>query len=279
MTKITYNTRTKSSNRIKVQCSDGSHYLADHLICTVSLGVLKKFHLTLFEPCLPLPKINSIEGVGFGTVDKIFVELSESFWTDDWLGVSILWQPEQLKEIRADPVNGDWLEHIMGFYPISFQPNTLLAWISGAAARKMEQVSDADFNAGVRRILKMALLNCGNGTWQVKNVLRYAWRLCLDFSIAFFNKSFNFPPIFRSQWGTNPHFLGSYSFPSLKGDAIGASASILAQPILDYDAQPIIQFAGEATHSQYHSTVHGAIESGWGEAQKLIDLYLKRSKL
>lgn len=88
-----------------------------------------------------------------------------------------------------------------------------------------------------------------------------------------------FSRIFRSKWGTNPHFLGSYSFPSLKGDAIGASASILAEPILDYDSQPIIQFAGEATHTQYHSTVHGAIESGWGEAQKLIDLYLKRSKL
>lgn len=175
VTKITYNTQTKSSNRIKVQCSDGSHYLADHLICTVSLGVLKKCHLTLFEPCLPLAKINSIDGLGFGTVDKIFVEFTETFWTDDWLGVSILWQPEQLKEIRGDPVNGDWLEHIMGFYPISFQPNTLLAWISGAAARKMEQVCDVDFNAGVRRVLKMALMNCGDGKWQVKNILRYVW--------------------------------------------------------------------------------------------------------
>lgn len=85
--------------------------------------------------------------------------------------------------------------------------------------------------------------------------------------------------IFRSKWGTDPHFLGSYSFPSLKGDAIGASASTLAQPILDYDSQPIIQFAGEATHTKYHSTVHGAIETGWCQAQKLIDLYLKRSKL
>lgn len=173
VTKITYNTRTKSSNRIKVKCSDGSVHLADHLICTVSLGVLKRFHLTLFEPCLPLSKINSIDGMGFSTVDKIFVEFTETFWTDDWLGVSILWQPEQLKEIRADPVNNDWLEHILGFYPISYQPNILLGWIAGTATRKMEQVSDDDFNAGIRRILKMVLMNYGNGKWNVKNVLRY----------------------------------------------------------------------------------------------------------
>lgn len=114
--------------------------------------------------------------MGFSTVDKIFVEFTETFWTDDWLGVSILWQPEQLKEIRADPVNGDWLEHILGFYPISYQPNILLGWIAGTATRKMEQVSDDDFNAGIRRILKMVLMNYGNGKWNVKNVLRYVWR-------------------------------------------------------------------------------------------------------
>lgn len=170
--KIAYNTQTKSPNRINVECSDGTQYVADHLICTVSLGVLKKWHLSLFEPCLPLAKINSIDGIGFDAVDKIFVEFSETFWTDDWLGVSILWQPEQLKEIRADPVNGDWLEHIMGFYPISHQPNTVLAWISGAPARQMEQVSDADFQAGIRQLLKMVLENYGDGKRHVKNILR-----------------------------------------------------------------------------------------------------------
>lgn len=107
-------------------------------------------------------------------MDKIFVEFTKTFWTDEWLGVSILWQPEQLTEIRNDPVNGAWLEHILGLYPISFQPNILLAWISGAAAQKMEQVNDDDFEAGIRKILKMVLKNYDNGDWRVKNVLRYA---------------------------------------------------------------------------------------------------------
>lgn len=173
VTSIAYNVHTNSSNRIKVKCSDGTIYFADHLICTISLGVLKRFHLTLFEPCLPLAKINSIEGGGFDTVDKVFVEFTETFWTDDWLGVSILWQHEELKEIRSDPLNGDWLEHVLGFYPISFQPNILMGWISGAASHKMEQVSDDDFQAGIRQILKMVLKKYANGNGRVKHILRY----------------------------------------------------------------------------------------------------------
>lgn len=30
-------------------------------------------------------------------------------------------------------------------------------------------------------------------------------------------------------------------------------------------------FAGEATHDHYYSTVHGAIESGWREADRILN--------
>lgn len=73
----------------------------------------------------------------------------------------------------------------------------------------------------------------------------------------------------------NSNFLGSYSYHTLKGDAIGASATILAEPVFDSNLKPIIQFAGEATSTHYQSTVHGAIETGWFEAQRLIDYYSK----
>lgn len=35
----------------------------------------------------------------------------------------------------------------------------------------------------------------------------------------------------------------------------------------------IILFAGEATHERFFSTVHGAIESGFREADRLIEYY------
>lgn len=36
---------------------------------------------------------------------------------------------------------------------------------------------------------------------------------------------------------------------------------------------PLLQFAGEATHSHYFSSVHGAIETGWREADRIIDYH------
>ncbi|PSN36046.1 Peroxisomal N(1)-acetyl-spermine/spermidine oxidase [Blattella germanica] len=36
----------------------------------------------------------------------------------------------------------------------------------------------------------------------------------------------------------------------------------------------VLLFAGEATHSTHFSTVHGAIETGWREAERIIKLYM-----
>jgi len=37
--------------------------------------------------------------------------------------------------------------------------------------------------------------------------------------------------------------------------------------------QPVLLFAGEATHSSFYSSSHGALLTGQQEAQRLIDLY------
>lgn len=80
---------------------------------------------------------------------------------------------------------------------------------------------------------------------------------------------------FRSQWYTNPHFRGSYSYRSIATDLLKTSASDLAKPLTNNLGVPAVQFAGEATHDHYYSTVHGAVESGWREAKRLADLYSK----
>lgn len=170
VSKIIYDQSKTSADRIRVKCADGSEYFCDHLICTVSLGVLKKRHWGLFEPVLPQPKIDSIESIGFGTVDKIYVEFTNPFWDADWEGVSFLWKTEQLKEIHEDPVNGEWMKDTIGFYTVSAQPNILCGWLSGKAARIMEQVSEEEFKAGVERILKMFITEWKDA--EVKNIFR-----------------------------------------------------------------------------------------------------------
>lgn len=142
---------------ILIKCIDGTSYSADHLICTVSLGVLKERHLNLFEPLLPYEKIKTINGLCFGTVDKIFIEFEAPFWPEEWEGMSLLWRPEELKIVRNDPVNGNWLEGLAGFYRVTFQPNILCGWITGPLARLMEQQGDEEVKTGVMHVIRMFL--------------------------------------------------------------------------------------------------------------------------
>ncbi len=68
-------------------CSDNSTYEADHVIVTVPLGVLKRDYTTMFTPELPVSKRNAIEGMSFGTMNKILLEFERPFWTNsEWSG-------------------------------------------------------------------------------------------------------------------------------------------------------------------------------------------------
>ncbi|XP_031616985.1 spermine oxidase-like [Contarinia nasturtii] len=242
--KIAYN---QPDGLAKITCKDGSSYSADHVICTVSLGVLKERCLSMFEPLLPRWKYNSIDGMMIGTVDKIYLEFDKPFWSENWEGFSCLWNLEQLKEVREDPVNGDWLEGINGFYPVNpLQPNLICGWVTGDFARKMEEKSDEDVKTGAEKILRQFLkhLNIPDATKMI-----------------------------RSTWYSNPLFRGSYSCYTLKAEALEGNVQKLAEPINDSNEKPIVQFAGEATSTKHYSCVHGAIESGWREADRLINFY------
>lgn len=155
--KISYKQYDAHGSPIQIECTDGSSYIADHLICTVSVGVLKERHLSLFDPILPADKFDSIEGMGFGTVDKIYVEFEQPFWPDAWEGFAMLWKAEQLKEVREDPFNSAWLEGVVGFFRINYQPNILCGWITGPMARIMEQTDTMQIKDGVQKVLRMFL--------------------------------------------------------------------------------------------------------------------------
>lgn len=74
-------------------------------------------------------------------------------------------------------------------------------------------------------------------------------------------------------WYTNPHFRGTYSYQTPKINKRNPSVEvILAEPIRNKENKPVLLFAGEATHSHFYSTVHGAIETGYREADRIIHL-------
>lgn len=71
-----------SKQSVFVQCEDGSYIACDSVIVTVPLGVLKNNSIT-FDPELPQWKQDSIQRLGFGRLDKVFLQFEEAFWDDD----------------------------------------------------------------------------------------------------------------------------------------------------------------------------------------------------
>ncbi|KAL9890031.1 spermine oxidase-like [Glossina fuscipes fuscipes] len=250
--KIRFNHRVKHINwrsknhRIKITLYNGKVVMADHLVCTVSLGVLKENHKTMFEPCLSLSKEHAIDGLKLGTVNKFFLEFEKMFLPDDWRGIDCLWRDEDLEILRETEYF--WMEGISGFYGVAYQPRILCGWIVGRHARYVETLAEED-------VLKALM-------WMLRKFLKFPVPDPIKF--------------IRTQWYTNSNFRGTYSYRTLYADELRTGAWDLAKPTTDDDDKPIVQFAGEATHNHYFGTVHGAIETGWREADRLINYYEKK---
>lgn len=64
-----------------------------------------------------------------------------------------------------------------------------------------------------------------------------------------------------------------YSYQTKEAhDSRPSAEVILSQPLRNDQGRLALLFAGEATHPHYYSTVHGAIETGYREADRLINL-------
>ena len=79
------------------------------------------------------------------------------------------------------------------------------------------------------------------------------------------------PCTFRTQWHSNRHFRGTYSFRGINATLLGVSPKDLERPLQNSNGRTVLQFAGEATSFSQYSTVHGAIATGWREAQRILD--------
>nr|XP_053642852.1 spermine oxidase-like isoform X2 [Cherax quadricarinatus] len=118
--------------KVEVICKNGKKFCADHVICTIPLGVLKESGKTLFDPPLPDYKMDSIDRLCFGVVDKIYLEYERPFLNPGLSEVLCLWDPIDPKE----PVNERWFKKIYSFTKVT--ETLLLGWISGEEAKYME---------------------------------------------------------------------------------------------------------------------------------------------
>ncbi|KAH8018782.1 hypothetical protein HPB51_012172 [Rhipicephalus microplus] len=122
-----------------VECEDGEIMSCRHLLLTMSAGYLKQHLDDMFEPKLPDKKCQALRGIGFGTINKIFLVFEQPFWDTGAEGFQLVWLDGD-SEDTADP--NWWVRGISGFDLVYKNPNVLVGWIGGKAAEHMETLSD-----------------------------------------------------------------------------------------------------------------------------------------
>ncbi|XP_071071705.1 peroxisomal N(1)-acetyl-spermine/spermidine oxidase isoform X2 [Dasypus novemcinctus] len=231
---------------VLVECEDGGCFPAHHVILTVPLGFLKEHLDTFFQPPLPPEKADVIRRMGFGTNNKIFLEFAEPFWEPDCQFIQVVWEDTSPLEPAAAPQDA-WLQKLIGFLvlPAFESSHVLCGFIAGRESEFMETLSDEEVLVSLTRALRRMT---GNPQLPAPRSL------------------------LRSCWHSDPYTRGSYSYVAVgsSGDDVDKLAEPL--PAGGVDAQPQVLFAGEATHRTFYSTTHGALLSGWREAERLIGL-------
>ncbi|XP_021751160.1 probable polyamine oxidase 5 [Chenopodium quinoa] len=264
-----------SNKPVKLRFSDGSVMQADHVIVTVSLGVLKagvseESGAGLFSPPLPFVKKEAILRLGYGVVNKLFLQLSPSESQEDgnlckmpFLKM-VFHRPDS--EFRHKKIPW-WMRKTSSMYPIYNNSSVLLSWFAGKEALELESLDDEAIIDDVSTTISSFISN--------PNQFHEECNGNMDFK----DSEFEFREVLKSKWGTDPLFLGSYSYVAVGSS--GDDFDTLAQPLPRAEdrgsttGSPPLQvlFAGEATHRTHYSTTHGAYFSGVREASRLLQHY------
>jgi len=214
----------------------------DHVILTCSIGFLKSRSPNFFEPPLGEDRLSSIHNWGFGAINKIFLRFEEPFLQEE-KGLKLLWIGERRKDKTDFP---QWTRYLTGFDLVTGAPNFLLGWVGGAGASMIEHVSDHEIGQVCLRIFRSFLPE---------------------------KKLPNLVSAHKSTWSAEAHIRGAYSYPSLKN--VDRQIDGVWDPLevdLESNKIPRVLFAGEATSSDMYATAHGAIFTGWREADRLLRL-------
>ncbi|KAG6456711.1 hypothetical protein O3G_MSEX009900 [Manduca sexta] len=225
-----------------VSCSDGSVYRARSVIVTVSLGVLKERHNTLFSAALPSEKTTAIKIMSMGVIGKIILSFEKPWWPKNMTGSTFIWKAEDRKSIPKEDI---WTSMMSGASVAMGTSNTLTLWLCSEAAKLVETLPEDVVKAKSMEILR-----------------------------RFMGRDTNIPEptaMLRSNWYKNPYTRGGYTYDNILTPQYPNAREDLGKPLLDSAGNPRVLFAGEATNRQHYSTVHGASETGYREAMRLLN--------
>lgn len=260
---------------VKIHFCDGSIMSADHVIVTVSLGVLKAGigpDSGMFNPPLPTFKTEAISRLGYGVVNKLFLQLSSRHDGRDgdyskfpFLQMAFH-RPDSEWRHKKIPW---WMRRTASLSPIYKNSGVLLSWFAGKEALELETLSDEEIIDGVSTTLSSFL------SQPHKQLNSNSHGVCNGKEKSVDGNRVRFAKVLKSKWGNDPLFLGSYSYVAVGSS--GDDLDTLAEPLPNTDtlgSAPLqILFAGEATHRTHYSTTHGAYFSGLREASRLLQHY------
>lgn len=209
---------TADESAAQVRCTDGSRFHADFVICTLPFAVLRG--LDLDAPIAPVQR-EAIAGLPYTQIAQIHFSATEPYWEEDgW--PPAMWTDSPLQRVfMSDGEDG--------------QPSGRhLAWLDGAAAKRLAGMSDAEVAA--MTLAEMARMRPASaGRLEVHEVVRWTEE--------------------------NPHAGGAYMHwaPGM----IARWAGRMNQPA------GRLHFAGEHTGIQ-HTGIEAAMESGERAAIEIL---------
>lgn len=189
---------SRKDSLVIVTTSKGTQIIADAVIVTCSLGYLKENYRNMFQPPLPNRLSVAIENLGFGTINKIFLDFGEPWWQTDVKGFQLLWHRDDHRSLP------EWTKDITGFDVLPNHPATLVVWVGGRGARIVEGLSEW-----------IIAQDC-------TNLLMYYLR-CHDI-----------PPVkkcVRTKWHGNKYMRGGYSHITKNCEDDDVSPRTLAEPV------------------------------------------------
>ena len=240
---IDWNPRSNRIGPLVVQCDDGSTYSADHVIVTVSLGVLQDGSSLVFDPPLPTSKRVAIDKIGMGLISKLVFTFPNSLTPDKNIcKISFLWREEERSVLS---LRYPWAAYFYSLNRIE-RTNSWIVWFAGEEACRVETLPDSELKEGISVAIEL-----------------------------FLRRKIERPSIIRRiNWGHHQFFKGSYSFNATGSSKVEREE--LSQPI--DGATPLqLLFAGEATNPTNYSTTNGAYDTGVREANRLISFYAKHT--
>jgi len=225
-------------NKALVSCMDGSKFYADHVICTIPLGVLKNFSRLMFRPMLPLEKEHAIKSLGFGNPVKIYFEFSKNI--NRWFIANLRFVVSNINF----KTERKWSDSIIEISKLPSSDRVLEIFVGGGYYEEIEKLPDAELINEVIKFLR-----------------KYSKIDTVPYPTS----------ILRSNWNTSPCFFGGK--PYFSSQSTIKDVLSLSFPIGNLMK---LLFAGDATIVNGFGTLNGARLSGIRAAECIINLYAKR---